>query len=551
MYTIGYDFGDTIIQLKQLRFAVRLFTEVNAYAPDPDRVEIIEENNRVYLKATGLSWAGNQEKAEGKIELDIAIGKDNRFIVQAKGSHSHEICKSMLIQVFDINLKSLHFDQNNIVTISKDSYFRDIKAQHYPSRLKMPVVFVGDQKGDNWFVLSKDKKLRLKGFASHYDPYLETQVLDLSHEEDKRYRSTEMTMPAWHIGCNQSEEAVLLERCEDLEKNFGLVPYNQRTDTPMWLEDIKLVTILHGEHWTGHVFNTFTEMEKRLEWITNEIDGKNVLAFLPGWDGRYYYNYPEYEPSLRMGGEEGLKSFVKKAHEQGVKVIPMLGANNANIEVMEKLGLEDAVIRDPWGLEKRCDWVDWDYDLSSENNCMLANMGHPGYLKHMIEKSNYLIETFGVDGIFLDITCFWANDPNYSPYEGLVKWAKEMKRKHPNLLLFGENSYDALWGIFSVFHEMGTPSGHGHALYRYAKQTHYLAYPAPGKGSGGIHEYAWNQNGLPWERDIPELIPTLSVVSDTIEQYSQSAKFQIKKANNWYQVYPGISGKNIKSLSLK
>ena len=542
MYTIGYDFGDTLIQLKQLQFAVRLFTENNVYAPDPNKVTVSKETNLVSLKADGLSWAGNQEKADGKIEVEITVEKDGRYVVHAKGSHSTERCKSMLVQVLGINLQSIQFDQNKKEVIERNSYERDIKAKHYPTSMKMPLVFVEDQANNKWFALSKDDKLRLKGFASHYDPYLQTQVLDLSHEEDKRYRSNEIVMPPWHIGFTQNENEIILERCNDLEQNFGLVPYHQREDTPEWLKDIKLVTILHGEHWTGHVFNTFSDMEKRLEWIVNEIEGKEVLAFLPGWDGRYYNNYPEYEPSKRMGGEEGLKSFVNRAHELGVRVVPMLGANNANIETMKKLGLEDAVTRDSWGLEKRCDWVDWDYDLSTENNCMLANMGHPGFLQHMIDKSNYLVETIGVDGIFLDISFFWANDPHYSPYEGLVKWAQEMKKHHPDLLLFGENSYDVLWDVFSIFHELGYPAGHGHALYRYCRQTHYLAYPAPGMGSGGIHEFAWNQSGLPWEREVPELIPTLSVVSDTIDKNWHGAKYLIHKARNWNQVYPGVSG---------
>src|SRR5699024_10183829 len=169
------------------------------------------------------------------------------------------------------------------------------------------------------------------------------------------------------------------------------------------------------------------------------------------------------------------------------------------------------------------------------------NLGHPGYLEHMIERSKYLVDGYGVDGIFLDITIWWANDPNYSPYEGTVAWAKAMKKAYPELLLFGENSYDALWGLFSIFHERGRPSGHAHALYRYARQTEYLAAAAPGLGSGGIHEYAWNDNGLPWERDFPELIPTLSVVNDTMTTYAKAAEYTVKQARAWSPVKPGIA----------
>src|SRR5690625_7631752 len=98
---------------------------------------------------------------------------------------------------------------------------------------------------------------------------------------------------------------------------------------------------------------------------------------------------------------------------------------------MKNLGLEDAALQDAWGHEKRVDWVDWDYDLFKENICYLANMGHPEYLKHMIERSKNLVASYGVDGIFLDVTIWWDNDRHYSPYEGLLKWAKTLKADYP------------------------------------------------------------------------------------------------------------------------
>lgn len=537
MYTIGYDFNDTIIQVDELRFSVRLFTERNAYAPDPNKIEIERNGSSARLIAKGLSWAGNQEQAEGEMELHVSMLEDGSYMVRASGKHTNEICKSMLVQVYGINVTSIEFDQERISGFTTN---RDIKVKRYPHEMKMPLIFIEDRHEQTWFALSKDSQLQAKAFASHYDPYTETQVLDLSHEADKRYRTNELIMPEWHVGRCTDKNSVIKERCDDLEKHFNLVPFEKREDTPEWLKDIKLVTILHGEHWTGHVFNTFSDMERTLEWIAERMEGHQVLAFLPGWDGRYYYNYPEYQPSERMGGEAGMKSLVEKARNLGIKVVPMLGANNANIEIMNELGLGNAVIKDAWELEKRCDWVDWDYDLFTENNAMLANMGHPGYRKHMLERSEYLMKQFHVDGLFLDITIWWENDPDYSPYEGLIQWAKEMKSKYPDMLLFGENSYDALWGVFSLFHEKGHPAGHGYALYRYALQTHYLAYPAPGMGSGGIHEFAWDENGPAWERDVLELIPTLSVVGDTLTHHPKAAEAIIHRAKSWNPIKPGI-----------
>jgi len=363
-------------------------------------------------------------------------------------------------------------------------------------------------------------------------------VLDLVHQEDARHRTNEIAAPSWHIGACTERADIVRERCGDLETYFDVVPYGQRTDIPPWLDGIKLVVIMHGEHWTGHAFHTFAGMEKDLAWIAERIPAHEVLVFLPAWDGRYYYNYPKYEPSEYMGGTEGFASLISAAHRLGFRVVPMLGANALNLQFAGQLGLQDAAAHDSWGQECRINWVDWDYDLSVESNSVLANLGHPEFRRHMLDRAGYLVDTFGVDGIFLDVSSYWVNDPRYSPYEGTLAWAQEMKARYPELLLFGENSYDALWGAFSLFHEGGAPGAYEYALYRYARQTHYLAHPAPGKGSSGVHEWSWAVAG----EEAPELIPTLSVLSDTITSHADEAERQMAKAKVWKASLPGIAG---------
>ncbi|UVI27329.1 hypothetical protein [Paenibacillus spongiae] len=542
MYTIGYDFGDTLVALGELRFAVRLYTESNVYAPDPDRVAITGDERRTVMRADGLCWAGNQRKADGEIELEIVRGRDGRYIVSARGKHGGEVCKSMMVEVFGIDIAALTYDQDKREAIGSH---RAIRAKRYPGfGMKMPLVFAEEASGAEWYAMTKDDRVRGKGFAVHYDPYLETYALDLAHEEDKRFRNQEIVSPPWHIGRCADRAAVIAERCRDLEDCFHLVPFERRTDIPDWLGGIRLIVTLHGEHWTGHVFNTFADMERELEWIVERIPGREVLAFLPAWDGRYYYNYPQYEPSPYMGGAEGFKLLMAKARLLGIRVVPMLGANALNLRFAEQLGLQDAAVRDEWGHECRINWVDWDYDLAVENDSVLANMGHPDFRRHMIERASYLVDEYGVDGIFLDISSFWANDPRYSPYEGTMAWADEMRARYPGLLLFGENSYDALWGTFGLFHEAGSPGAYEHALYRYTRQSHYLAHPALGRGSAGVHEWSWRWAvGLP-EGEFPELIPTLSIVSDTITEHAEAAQSVIEQARKWKQALPGIAGRS-------
>jgi hypothetical protein len=544
VYTIGYDFCDTFVQLDELSFAVRLATLENVYAPDPARSEIQTSENGVRLRAGGLIWAGGQQRAEGSLEFEITRGADGRYVVTASASHETQMAKSMVLLVRGIEVAALTRARGERAALEETAWGkRWITARRYPQRgAVMPLVFLEDSRGDQWFALSKDTHLRAKYFASYFDYLMNQQILALSHEEDVRARANHIELPAWHIGRMIDPQAVVLERCHDLEKNFGLVPYARRRDVPAWLDDIQLVLYLHGEHWTGHVFNTFDQMSKILHWVAERIDGKRVMAFLPAWDGRYYYNYPLYEPSERLGGSTGLERLVEQAHQLGIKVVPMLGANGANAAFVEKLGLRDAVLRDAWGKEKRLDWVDWDYDLTTENNGFLLNLGHPGFRNYLIERASRLVTEFGADGIFLDITYYWENDPQYSPYEGTIAWAEEMRRRHPNLLLFGENSYDALWGIFPIFAEDQGPVGLEAALHRYARQTYYLAHPSPVAGSGGIHEGAWHYQG--WKWNVPEMtIPALSIVEDTITTHARETEAEIARAKEWKFRAPPIANR--------
>jgi hypothetical protein len=48
-----------------------------------------------------------------------------------------------------------------------------------------------------------------------------------------------------------------------------------------------LVLTLHGMHYTGYVFNDFARMLEIVRWITAQIGGDRVPAFLSSWDGRY------------------------------------------------------------------------------------------------------------------------------------------------------------------------------------------------------------------------------------------------------------------------
>ena len=533
--TIGYDFKDSYVSFANLKFAVRLSTDNNIYCPNPEEL-IVEKlsENEIILKSNSLSAAGGQLISKGFIELKLIRGANQRISILARASHNSELAKSILVLVKGIDVKYMVSEQPQAKGIQE---FKDKKGIRvaYPSRsATMPLVFLTTP-NDEWYVLSKDKKIRRKGFACSYDHLTNEPVFFVSHDSDMRQRSTEIHSPMWVLGKNRNREEIVRERCIDLEKHFEVIPYKRKNNFHTnWIDNLKVVTFLHGMHWSGYVFNTYNQMGEELEWITETIDGDQVLAFLPAWDGRYYVNYPEHQPDIRMGGEEGLKRLIKKAHQLGVKVVLMFGGPNlSTFDFLKKNKMMDAGLKTPSGQSELQNWLDWNTDLQKETMGLIMNFGHPKYLDYMIFKTAELFDTFDIDGVFLDGTLRWQNSPDYSAYEGLVQYTKEIRKRYPKKLVMGEDGYDAIYGLFDLFHTSGGPLGLENYLLRYTRQFYYLAYPAE-NGSAGIHEIGWsNDSPTINDADPKYTIPSISLFHGDKEKYNLQIKSKLEVYKNW------------------
>jgi len=530
---IGYDFKDPYVAFNNLKFAVRLSTESNIYCPDNGSVKISNfSNNELTISSDVLSAAGGQIVTPGNIELTITDIGNSRLSVSARASHPSETCKSILILVKGIEVKSFVSEYPQARGVKEFNKNSGILTS-YPSRsATMPLVFITTPQ-EEWFILSKDKYLRRKGFGCYYDHLNNEPVIVLSHDEDARKLSNSILAPDWNIGNGQARLAIVKERCKDLEQNFNIVPYSKKSDTK-WIDELKLVIFFHGIHWTGHMFNTYEQMGDALEWACETIDGKNIMAFLPAWDGRYYGTYPEHKPEKRMGGAEGLKRFVELAHQLGVKVVLMLGGPNlATFKFLEKHNMMDAALKGPDGYPQIQNWLDWNVDLSIETMGLIMNFGHPDYRRYMIEKTSELFDTFDIDGVFLDGTLRWDNCPDFSPYEGLIEYTKNVKERYPTKMIMGEDGYDAVYGLFDMFHTSGGPLGLENYVLRYTRQFYYLSYPAE-NGSAGVHEIGWSFNSPTINSAKQEYtIPSISILNGIIETYGGTMKKKLEDYKKW------------------
>lgn len=533
--TIGYDFKDPYIDFQGLKFAIRLSTDNNIYCPNLGQMNIKKiSENEVVLYSNSLSSAGGQLISGGSIELKLSLTADNRISISAKGSHPSEISKTILVIIKGIKVESMVSEQPQAKGVQ---VFKDKKgiSVSYPSRAAtMPLVFFTTSNRE-WHVISKDRKIRKKGFACLYDHLTNEPVILLSHDADMRKISTNIKAPQWILGNDRPRIEVVKERCVDLEKYFSLIPFNNKHKVHKdWIDNLKVVTFLHGTHWTGYIYNTYDQMGEQLEWISQMLDGKQILVFLPAWDGRYYVNYPEHEPERRMGGSDGLKRLVKKAHRLGMKIALMLGGPNlSTFEFLKENDMLGAGLKTPSGHEELQNWLDWNTDLKIETMGLIMNFGHPKYLDYMISKTSELFDIYGIDGVFLDGTLRWQNSPDYSPYEGLVKYTKEIRKKYPQKLIMGEDGYDAVYGLFDLFHTSGGPLGLENYLLRYTRQFYYLAYPAE-NGSAGIHEIGWSNDSHTINNADPKYtIPSISLFYGDKEKYEFKIRDKFKSYKNW------------------
>lgn len=530
---IGFDFKDPYVVFDQLKFAVRLSTEGNIYAPDKEDLTIaMADKDELIVRSDLLSAAGGQLSSPGKIEMRITRLNPGRFSVTAKASHPTETCKSLLILIKGIAVDSMISEYPQAKGVQVFNKQGGIRVS-YPSRAAtMPLVFLPTPEKE-WYILSKDKEIRRKGFASSWDHISKEPIVILSHEEDTRKQSQQIEAPAWRIGYGQSRLSIVEERCKDLEEHFQVSPYQNKAHTP-WIDSLQLVTFFHGIHWTGHMFNTYDQMGEQLEWICKSIDGKRVMAFLPAWDGRYYVKYPEHAPDERMGGKEGLQRLVERAHKLGVKVVLMLGGPNlATFEFLDAHDMRDAALKDSKGNPQLQNWLDWNTDLSIETMGLIMNFGHPKYRQYMIDKTAELFDTYEVDGIFLDGTLRWDNSPDYSAYEGLIQYTQELRKRYPEKMLMGEDGYDAIYGLFDLFHTSAGPLGLENYMLRYTRQFYYLSYPAE-NGSSGVHELGWSRESHTINKANPAYtIPSLSLFYGDIEKYEARIKAKLEAAKNW------------------
>ena len=512
-------------RLPGVRWGIQIFTLQNLYGLDPTKVQHESTDSTSSLSCTGLSWAGQQQRAEGRVEVELEW-QDGVLIWRIQAWHTEDI-KSIKLQLWglpDETLKQGWWKPTTTV----DEVFHPKPNQpiqwRYPGAdWATPWACVGGD-GSAICLSVRDEVIHEKRLFVYQVAYADyATVAEVICDQNAQHYGDHFVAPEIRLTpCqNQAEVDTDFEsHLAFIEDTYGLQPWDTRRDVHDWLREVRLVLNLHGQHWTGYVFNTFDQMAETLRFVTRHIPARYVVAYLPGWEGRYYFQYPFFKPGEAMGGDAGFRRLVAVGRDLGVRLMPMFGAHGINAQLYSDF--EGAIFRSRTNsYAKHLNFPDWDGDRSAEDDQIFLNTGEPTFRQHLIDEVSRLVTAYDLEIVYFDTTHFWTNDPRYNLYRGYEALVGELRRRHPGLMIAGEGWWDALFALFPInqtWMSVSLSIRYPQILARYGRAFQHLMQGAPGLGSTGVHELGFNlANRSP---TTPGNIPSISFVDDTLSRFS-------------------------------
>ena len=536
-FKFSYDFPEPSVQFGGMQFSFRLCTFENAYGLDRDSLKVDQISGGLRLSCSQLIWAGGQRRAPGHLVAQFRKAGDS--VEWSASAEMDQPIKSITAIVRGAPRGKVaggsggFFDpQDNEVLLG---YPFGAGDHHVARGIDSPLALI--QSADGTFFFLSTLLDRVRACRIYLQPGENGYRAELVYEQEGWSKSNRLQSPTWRAGRAQTSEDAYRPHFEHVARAFQIPAWEERHDVPSWFRDISLVLSIHGMHWTGYVFNDFAKASRILEWVATQISPQKVMVFLPAWDGRYYWDYPAYQVSPQLGGEEGFRTLIQNGHQLGFHFLPMFGMNAADDHLGIFSKFADATTQQIDGDDFDLNWVDWDNDRHYEGTGRYMNLGMSSWNDWLSARIADVIERFGVDGYFLDISGGWVNNTKADMHEGTRLLVENLRRKFPRVLAVGEFSYDGLMSILPVY-QIFPSRGYPAAFQNYVRSFEHLSFPAPGRGSSGVHESGFGRFRPNVSPDQP-VIPTITVVDDTFDKYGDVMAQIIRQAKAW----TGMAGK--------
>jgi hypothetical protein len=516
MHFASFDLRDPLYEAHGLRVSLQIVTLANVYGLDPALTSARLEGGDFAIRAAGLACAGQQVRCEGKATLHLRAGARGRVRASIRARAPEPIrCVKLLLRDLAPPLRVLEERGEREVAAAGE-----ILA--YPNRLPTPFLALRTA-AEPFAIRCEDAEVREKRFAlasERVGRLAGRGVVEVILEQDATRFAPDFDAPDVEIDRAADPAPLFAEHLRFLERSHGLLPFERRPDVPDFARELGLVVTLHGMHWTGRVFLDYGQMLEVLRFAAARIDGRRVLAYLPGWEGRYYWQYGEWRPEPRLGGEEGFAALCKGARELGVHLMPMFGGNCVNAWLPRFRSLDPAArMKSATGNRFHGNQPDWDFARAHDTGWQAwLNPGHPGFRDDLAGQIERLARRFGFDGVFLDTIHVFANDPDHAVFPGTRALVERLRGGVPGLLLAAEHDYDGLLGLFPLFQRAYW--GRDPAwTSRYALRFGHLCEGEP-EGRTGVHEFGVfpPRRDAPADRPAPGFLPTLAFQDGTLER---------------------------------
>ena len=525
--TFSFDFPEPSVEFDGFRFAFIVFTDENAYAPDPATMTATTTGDALILTANGFTWAGGQEKMSGS--LTARFRKVGATIEWDTTVEMAQPIKTVSAVIRGIPRGHVGFGgpgrgapDDDEMLVGYPFSGGDLFGGNSAGGMGTPLAIVTTADGSCVSIGALDTMVCTKRFF--FQPGEQGYRVEAIAEAPAWNQQKRWQVPAWRIMRTASADAAVQAHYGHLERAYRLKKWDERTDVPDWMRAIALVTTLHGQHFTGFIFNDYAKQLEILRWIATRIPADRVLVFLPAWDGRYYWDYPNYRVSDRMGGEGGFRRLIDQAHELGFRMMPMFGTNAANRRQPMFGKVAGAVVHKVDGDVVDLNWVDWDNDRHQEGWAAYMNLGVDSWRNWLSGRIDEMITTYGVDAYFLDIVGGHINSRNGDMHAGTRRLVLDLRAKHPGVPCVGEMAYDALVEFIPMF-QVGLGR-----MGQYSRYFQHLSSPAPGRGSSGVHESGFGRFNPDTLSLSPGAIPTLQVVDDTFAKHRDVMAAIIQRA---------------------
>jgi hypothetical protein len=512
MQFASFDLADPVFEVFGRRFSFQLVTLENLHGMDAARTRIEARGEGLCIRCDGLTWAGGQQRAAGRFEAVIERSGPERLRAVLRAEAPAPIrCVKWLLRDLDPELAVRRSDGGETPVGPFGALLE------YPTRLAVPLVrFRAGREGLAF--RAEDPRVRPKRFAASQErvgPLAGRGVVEWIHEEEATRFAATLEAPDLWLAAGRAAEQAEAEQLAFAERAFGLVPFEARGDVPDWARRIRLVATLHGMHFTGRVFLPYREMLRVLRFLAERIPGHAILAYLPGWEGRYYWQYGDYRPEPRLGGSAEFAHLADGARALGVHLMPMFGANCANLRLPALADTPGELhLASATGNRFHGNQPDWDLARAHDTGWQAwLNPGQRAWRERLAEQIEAVLAGFGLDAVFLDTVHAFTNDPHAPVFDGLRELVARLRAHTPGLLLAGEADYDALLGLLPLFQH---PWWERPAPWtgRYVRRFAHLCEGEP-RGLTGVHEFGvWTPSV---ETAGAGRIPTLAFQDGTLE----------------------------------